>query len=834
MRIAFACDHAGFSHKEPILEALQTEGHVLLDLGTFSEDPVDYPDFARVLANAVRNKFVDFGVLVCGSGVGASIAANKVRGIRAALVHEKFTARQSRADDDANIICLGARVTDAETAVQLVREFLDTPFSSEERDVRRVAKIMELETGMPPGAERVVRTRAERLAGGDAAAYSVPAPASARPVGEIAPATTPPPAIEPAQVASPPRRPVTTAPATPRENAAPQPLHTEPRRPAAPPPIAAHTAAETERAGAESDRDVLAYGDAPEAQAEPVPAARAGAKREKRHPVEAALTQLEEMDFADRLWIKDASLWSSQPEIQATIKNRLGWLTSPTLMREYATDLKAFATEIRRLGFTHVLLLGMGGSSLAPEVMNLAFGSKMGFPDFTVLDSTDPAAVKNTVGRLQLPRTLFMVSSKSGTTPEVDALYRFFRGQTEAWKPPKPGQNFVAITDPGSALEKLAKDAGFRRTFLNHPSIGGRFSALSFFGLVPAALIGVDLDKLLERAGEMVAACSDSVSVRDNPGLVLGAWLGGWASAGRDKVTLVLSEPIRSFGAWLEQLLAESTGKDGKGLVPVDREPLGPAAAYGNDRVFVSIILEGDSHDPALETLAAAGHPVYRLTLRDPYDLGGEFFRWELATATVGALLGVNPFDEPNVTQAKEATQAMLATFKKSKRLPDWSVDREEDGILLLANQGTRPATVTEGLGQFLGQVRAGDYVALLAYLTPEHETTEALQGLRTAVRDRLKVAATIGYGPRYLHSIGQLHKGGPPTVHAIQLTCDDKEEVPIPGEGYGFSALKAAQALGDLDALRNANRKVIRLHLGGRVPSAIEKLTAMVKRAIR
>jgi RpiB/LacA/LacB family sugar-phosphate isomerase len=829
MRVAFGCDHTGFPHKEAILEALQAEGHVVLDLGTFSEDPVDYPDFARVLANAVRNRFVDFGVLICDSGVGASIAANKVRSIRAALVHDKFTARQSRADDDANIICLGARVTDVETSVELVREFLDTPFSNEERQTRRVAKIMELETGLPPGAERVLKTRAERLGGEDSTSEAPSAPSGAQPARSAAAASARPSAPEPAAASAASPRRSAAGPSAPRDKTVPPPVRTEPRRPTV--PLEPDTV-DTE--SAESDRYVLTDDELPETPVETAPLARGARKREDRDPVQAALARLEAMDFGERLWIKDASLWSDRPEIQGMIKNRLGWLTSPTLMREYAADLKAFATEIRRLGFTHVLLLGMGGSSLAPEVMNLAFGSKMGFPDFTVLDSTDPAAVKNTAGRLQLPRTLFLVSSKSGTTAEVEALYRFLRGQTEAWKPPKPGQNFVAITDPGSALEKLAKDAGFRRTFLNHPSIGGRFSALSFFGLVPAALIGIDLDKLLERAGEMVTACGDAVSVRDNPGLALGAWLGGWAASGRDKVTLALSEPIRSFGAWLEQLLAESTGKDGKGLVPVDREPLGPPAVYGSDRTFVSIVLEGDAPDPALEALEAAGHPVYRLTLRDPYDLGGEFFRWELATATVGALLGVNPFDEPNVAQAKDSTQAMLATFKKSKRLPDWPVDREDDGILLLANQGTKPASVTEGLAQFLGQMRAGDYLALLGYLTPEHETTEALQALRLVVRDRLKVATTIAYGPRYLHSIGQLHKGGPPTVHAIQLTCDDKEEVPIPGEGYGFSALKAAQALGDLDALRKANRRVIRLHLGGRVPSAIEKLTAMVKKAIK
>jgi hypothetical protein len=347
-------------------------------------------------------------------------------------------------------------------------------------------------------------------------------------------------------------------------------------------------------------------------------------------------------------------------------------------------------------------------------------------------------------------------------------------------------------------------------------------------------MIGIDIDRLLERAGEMVTACGESVPPAENPAFRLAATLAGFAAKGHDKVTLVLGEKIRSFGLWLEQLLAESTGKDGKGLIPIDLEPLGLPAAYGKDRLFVALTLEGDPRDPALAAIEAAGHPVYRIRLRDPYDLGAEFFRWELAVACAGSLLGVNPFDEPDVAQAKEATQAMLAAYKKAKRLPDWPVDCEEDGILYLGNQGTKPSSVTEGLNQFLAQAKAGDYVAILAYFTPDHETTEALQAMRTVIRDRLRVATTVGYGPRYLHSTGQLHKGGPQTVLALQLTGDDKEDVQIPGEGLGLAALKAAQALGDLETLRKANRRVVRLHLGGRAPATIEKLTGMIKKAIK
>ncbi len=862
MRLAFGCDHAGFAYKDAIIDALQADGHDVLDLGAFSDDPVDYPDFARAVGEAVRKKFVDMGILVCGSGIGAAIAANKIRGIRAAVVHDEFTARQSRTDDDANVLCLGARILDGDRAVELVREFLGTPFSNEERHVRRLIKIAELEGGRPQGPERPARQKSP------AAVPSPPSPPKpkgvAPPLPPEPPRTEPKPAVEaplPAsQVAA---APAPTAEQTPahKPEPGPEPGAETPSEPkpaprvepkvepelepaeALPPPPQEPARSKEPAVGTAQSLEEIAHVAAvtvaePEA---PPPAGHVIAVDDTFRvdpttlgPVQEALQKLESMEFAERLWVKDATLWSDQAETQASIRNRLGWLTAPTLMREYAADLKAFATEVRRLGFSNVLLLGMGGSSLAPEVMNQTFGSKMGFPDLAVLDSTDPLAVKNTLTRLQLSRTLFVVSSKSGTTAEVIALYKFFRAQVEAGKPPKPGQNFAAITDPGSPIEKLAKESNFRRTFLNHSSIGGRFSALSFFGLVPAALIGVDIDKLLERAGEMVAACADPVPVRENPALVLGALLAGFALKGRDKITLVLSEKIATLGLWLEQLLAESTGKDGKGLVPIDHEPLGLPSVYGNDRVFVSLTLAGEPPDPALDALEAAGHPVYRLILRDPYDLGAEFFRWELATVAAGALLGVNPFDEPNVAQAKEATQAMLATFKKSKRLPDWPVDREEDGILLLTNAGTKPESVSDGLGRFLTQAKTGDYVALLAYLTPEIETTEALQTLRTLIRDRLHVATTVGYGPRYLHSTGQLHKGGPATVLAIELTGDDREDVPIPGDGYGFSVLKAAQAIGDLEALRKSGRRVVRLHLGGRAAAAIEKVAGMVRKAVK
>ncbi|HSP72312.1 MAG TPA: hypothetical protein VLN26_08085, partial [Gaiellaceae bacterium] len=477
-----------------------------------------------------------------------------------------------------------------------------------------------------------------------------------------------------------------------------------------------------------------------------------------------------------------------------------------------ADALAAFAAEVRRDGLTDVVLLGMGGSSLAPEVLATTFGAAGGAPGLTVLDTTDPDAIRATLARLTLRRTLFLVASKSGTTTESTSLYKFFRAEVERpeTKIAEPGAHFVAITDRGTPLEKLAGVARFRRTFLNDAGIGGRYSALSFFGLVPGALLGVDVGRLLASATAMARRCGAAVPVTDNPGLALGATLGGLAEAGRDKVTLVVSEAIRGLGAWLEQLITESTGKRGKGLIVINEEPLGPPAVYGADRVFVAITLAADhAFDTALAALEAAGHPVVRLAIDDIYAIGGEFFRWEVATAAVAIVLGLNPFDEPNVAQAKEATQAALATYRDTGQLPSWPADSPDDVAGLLAS------------------ARPGDYVALLAYLTPERATTAALQALRTLVRDRLRLPTTVAYGPRYLHSTGQLHKGGPPTAILVILTAENAAELPIPGEPYGFATLKMAQALGDLATLRAAQRRAAWLPLEGAAPAAIARLTA-------
>jgi RpiB/LacA/LacB family sugar-phosphate isomerase len=779
MRIAIGCDDTGFPLKEQVVTALESSGHDLLDLGTFSTDPVDHPDYARAVGQAVLRGFVDAGVLICGSGAGASIAANKIRGVRASLCHDPEAARLSREEDDANVLCLGAREVDAARAVEIASAWLAASFSGEERFIRKVSKVALLEGGLGPLERGVTRStgplqreRPAAATGKGDTSEEVPAGAMARALEEAL----------------------------------------------------ADTPAEPEPATVIRIEEPVAA--AAPAQARPADEAF------KLPAVQETMDALESQDFLDRLWVKDASLWKGE---SAAIRNCLGWLTSPTIMRGHTDDIKAFADEIRRLQFTHVVLLGMGSATLCGSVFNLTFGSKMGYPDLLLLDSTDPAAIKHTLDRLNLTRTLFIVATKSGTTTETLSLYQFFRGQVEASSVPRAGVHFAAITDPGRPLDKLATEAGFRRTFLNPASIGGRYSALSFFGLVPAALIGIDIKVLLDRAHAMVEACGNAVGARDNAAVRLGAALAGLAKAGRDKVTLVLSRKLRGLGPWIEHLLAESLGKEGKGLVPVDDEPLGPPAVYSEDRVFVVVTLEGDaSYDAELSALEDAGHPVIRIGLREPLEVGAEFFRWELATAAAGVVLGVNPFDEPDVTRARENTASLLGAWKKSKKLPEWPADAEENGVVLMTNSGKKPAGVSQGLQAFLGQAQAGDYIALQAYLAPTADTWSRLQELRTLLRDRLKLATTVAFGPRYLHSTGQLHKGGPPSGVFIQLTGEDKEDMAIPGAGYGFSILKAAQALGDLQALRDAGRRVIRVHLTGKQTQGVEQLIQLVQKALR
>ncbi len=550
--------------------------------------------------------------------------------------------------------------------------------------------------------------------------------------------------------------------------------------------------------------------------------------------VQQRIERLDREKFCARLWRKDASLWRADPQEQQGISEALGWLHVAEKMEKSVAELEAFAGEVREAGFRRVVHMGMGGSSLAPLAFQQTFPRGEQGLELTVLDTTDPATIRKIERKAPLTETLFIVASKSGTTAEPLAFMEYFFARVKELKGSKAGQNFVAVTDPGTPLAKLARERTFRRAFLNFSDIGGRYSALSYFGLLPAALMGIDVRRLLSRALMMLHACASCVPVRENPGVVLGAALGQLALQGRDKVTLVTPAALASLGMWLEQLLAESTGKEGTGLVPVAGERPGEPSVYGEDRVFVHFRLGDEAEEPVEPRVAAlkqAGHPVVTIQLADRYDLAQEFFRWEVATATAGAVLGINPFDQPNVQESKDNTNRLLQDFTDRGSLPEESPTLTEGPLSLYLKEGA--PTVTAALGRFLGQARPGDYVALLAYLTEEPAIEGALEDLRHALRDRLRLAATVGYGPRYLHSTGQLHKGGPNTGIFFELTAADAEELPIPERPYSFKTLKRAQALGDLESLRRHGRRVVRVHLHGDVPRALAKLRMAVESAL-
>ncbi len=546
------------------------------------------------------------------------------------------------------------------------------------------------------------------------------------------------------------------------------------------------------------------------------------------------IKDLGEAAFGVRLWRKDPSLWTRDPEEAERIRGSLGWLHVAEKMEENLGDLSGFAAEVRGTGFRHVLHMGMGGSSLAPMVFERTFSRGANGLPLTVLDTTDPATILEIERKLPLADTLFIVATKSGTTAEPLAFAKYFHAKVKAVKGKRAGENFVAITDPGTPLVKLAQRQGFRRVFLNFTDIGGRYSALSYFGLVPAALMGLDVPELLARALRMVHACASCVPISENPGVVLGAALGELARHGRNKVTFLLPKPIDALGMWLEQLLAESTGKEGKGLLPVAGEPAGSPTAYGKDRLFVHIRLMGEA-DRAIDRTAAAlreaGQPVVTIQIDDRLDVAQEFFRWEVATATAGSILGINPFDQPNVQESKSNTERLLAEVRHMGRLPEVKPVLVEGPLSLYAREAA--GTVSNTLAQFLAASRPGDYVALLAYLPENPATEEQLQALRMLLRDRLHLATTAGYGPRYLHSTGQLHKGGPNTGLFLLLTAKDAEDAPLAGEPYTFGILKRTQAQGDLEALTRHRRRVLRVDLGTNVIQGLKTLRAAMETAL-
>ena len=558
--------------------------------------------------------------------------------------------------------------------------------------------------------------------------------------------------------------------------------------------------------------------------------------------VQASLEAWRVQGKVQRLWARDKSLWTNSDEA-----DWLGWLDVTEEQLKNIQSLSKLAEDVKSSDFSHALLLGMGGSSLCPEVLKLTFGKMEGFPELHVLDSTDPAQVRTFEGKVDLAKTLFIVSSKSGTTiePNIFKDY-FFHRVRETVGPERAGRHFLAITDPGSKLEAAAAQEEFRRVFAGSPSIGGRYSALSNFGMVPAAVMGLDVGRFLKRADEMAAASSSRLAPDENPGVVLGTILGVLARRGRDKVTLIHSPGLWGLGAWLEQLLAESTGKDEEGLIPVDREPLGPPEVYGNDRVFVYGRLEtapDPAQDAAVSAIEKAGVPVIWISIEDPYNLGQEFFRWEIATATAGSILKINPFDQPDVEASKIAARALTDAFEDGGELPVETPIFEEGGIQLftdernakvLSDRAGKSPSFDGYLLAHLNSLRPGDYFALLAYIEMNVEHEAELQEIRRAVRDRHRVATCLGFGPRFLHSTGQAYKGGPNTGVFLQITCEDAEDLPVSGKSYTFGIVKAAQARGDFQVLVERGRRTLRIHLGPDVAGDLKKLRSVMDRALK
>lgn len=563
----------------------------------------------------------------------------------------------------------------------------------------------------------------------------------------------------------------------------------------------------------------------------------------------APLTQVVQATLKDwqanrkmaRLWQGDATLWTNDDE-----SKWLGWLRVVDDQRKNIQPLVEVAADAAKAGFTHALLLGMGGSSLCPEVHKITFGKQAGHPELHVLDSTDPAQIKAIEGQVDLAQTLFIVASKSGSTlePNIFKQYFYSRAQEIVGKE-KAGERFIAITDPGSKMQQVAERDHFRKIFFGVPSIGGRYSALSNFGMVPAAVMGLDLRKFLDRTEEMVQACGPDVPADQNPGAVLGAILGTLGNLGRNKVTIITSPGIHDLGAWLEQLLAESTGKQGKGLIPVDREELSSPDVYGDDRVFAYLRLASESDSQQASKIAAlrqAGQPVVEIELSDVYDIGQEFYRWEIATAVAGSILGINAFNQPDVEASKVVTRQLTEAYEKTGSLPAETPIYEENGIKLFTDErnaanlkrlaGT-DTSLTGILRAHLGQLGAGDYMALLAFIEMNAQHESQLQRIRHAVRDTKHVATCLGFGPRFLHSTGQAYKGGPNSGVFMQITCDDAVNLPVPEQKYTFGIVKAAQARGDFQVLAERQRRALRVHLPANVAVGLTKVEIMVRIAL-
>jgi transaldolase / glucose-6-phosphate isomerase len=554
--------------------------------------------------------------------------------------------------------------------------------------------------------------------------------------------------------------------------------------------------------------------------------------------VKASLDDWKANNKVKRLWQHDASVWTGSDE-----SNWLGWLDITAEQLAHIDVLQGVAADVKRAKFKHALLLGMGGSSLCPEVLRLTFGKIKGYTELHVLDSTDPAQIKAIEKKVDLKSTLCIVSSKSGSTLEPN-IYKqyFFERVKEKVGAGEVGNRFIAVTDPGSKMQQVAETDKFRKIFMGVPSIGGRYSALSNFGMVPGAVMGLDIVKFLKNTAEMVKACGPDTAADANPGVLLGAILGTAANQGRDKLTIIASPGIHDLGAWLEQLLAESTGKIGKGIVPVDREALAKPATYGNDRVFVYLRLQtkpNKAQDAAFAALEKAGHPVVRISLPNVYNLGQEFFRWEIATAVAGSIIGINAFNQPDVEASKIETRKLTSEYESTGKLPPESPFFEGNGIKLYADEKNASAlkgglSLAGVLQTHLSRIKPGDYFAVLGYITMNDAHERALQKIRHAVRDNKKVATVLGFGPRFLHSTGQAYKGGPNSGVFLQITCDDAVDLPVPGQKYTFGIVKAAQARGDFAVLAERGRRALRVHLGKNVAKDLAKLDSAMRQALK
>jgi glucose-6-phosphate isomerase len=549
--------------------------------------------------------------------------------------------------------------------------------------------------------------------------------------------------------------------------------------------------------------------------------------------VQAEIDTLNGQDFTTRFWQKDATLWTQDAEAQQSVRSFMGWLDSPEVLTKAVSEIVGFVADVKAAGFQHVVVMGMGGSTMAPIVFERSF-EQQGLP-LSILDTTDPGTVAELEKSIPLEHTLFIVASKSGTTAEPLAFGDYFYDKVKAIKGDKAGENFVAITDPGSKFVTQATQEGYRKIFLNFAEVGGRFSALTYFGLVPAALYGIDIAALLHGAVDMMRACGAHGPVADNPGLQLGAAIGVLAKQGRDKLTLITPESLSSLGLWLEQLLAESTGKEGKGILPVAGEPLGRPDEYGTDRVFVYVGYDNEPDQANIDKLTAleqAGHPVIIIRLGNALDLGREFYRWEIGVAVSGIVLAINPFDQPNVQAAKTATDKLMKEVTEKGQLPSpGQPAATQDGVAYYGDvTGADAAGVLQA---FFQQAQPGNFMTLQAYLHETEELNQALAEIRQLVQDKLRIATTSGYGPRFLHSTGQYHKGGPNNGLFVQFTADHPQDLPLPGRTYTFGTFENAQAQGDLQALRDNGRRALHIHLGPNPAQGLHTVVAALKTAL-